>query len=69
MIMYEDYMRQITNDRINEARKIAAAHRQAKIAGATGPNRATQIISKATGWLATAVQLKVQRPVTDSGAY
>jgi hypothetical protein len=62
-------MQQITNDRINNARQMATAHRQAKAARATGPNRATRIAGKATGWLATAVQRKIQRPVIDSSAY
>jgi hypothetical protein len=67
--MYQVAMQQITNDRINDARQMAAAHRQAKIARATGPNRATQIISKAAGWLAAAAQRKIQRPVFGSNAY
>lgn len=67
--MYEVYMRQISNDRINEARKMAAAHRQAKAARATGPNQATQVDSKVTHWLAAAAQWVIRRPVFGRSAY
>ena len=60
--MYEAYMRQVSNDHINKARQIAAAHRQAKAAGATSPNRATRFATRAARWLAAAAQQKSRRP-------
>ena len=67
--MYQAAMQQITNDRINDARQKAMAHRQAKATRATGPNQATRIASKATGWLVAAAHGKIQRPVFGGGAY
>jgi len=67
--MYEIYFQQIANDRINEARKIAAAHHLVKTAGATAPNRATGIATRATRWLATVAHLKIGRVVGHSNAY